>query len=60
MDMSMTVVKAAPARRWHCVLPTPFPASVDDISDAVIYLASDLSSGRHGNTTDRRHGATKV
>jgi enoyl-[acyl-carrier-protein] reductase (NADH) len=42
------------------VLPTPFPAHVDDISDAVIYLASDLSRAVTATQLTVDMGATKV
>jgi SDR family mycofactocin-dependent oxidoreductase len=45
---------------FGCVLPTPFPASVDDISDAVIYLASDLSRAVTATQLTVDMGATKV
>jgi enoyl-[acyl-carrier-protein] reductase (NADH) len=45
---------------FGCVLSTPFPASVDDISDAVIYLASDLSRAVTATQLTVDMGATKV
>jgi enoyl-[acyl-carrier-protein] reductase (NADH) len=42
------------------VLSTPFPAHVDDISDAVIYLASDLSRAVTATQLTVDMGATKV
>jgi len=45
---------------FGCVLPTPFPATVDDISDAVIYLASDLSRAVTATQLTVDMGATKV
>jgi SDR family mycofactocin-dependent oxidoreductase len=45
---------------FGCVLPAPFPASVDDISDAVIYLASDLSRAVTATQLTVDMGATKV
>ena len=45
---------------FGCVLPTPFPAHVDDISDAVIYLASDLSRAVTATQLTVDMGATKV
>jgi SDR family mycofactocin-dependent oxidoreductase len=45
---------------FGCVLSTPFPAAVDDISDAVIYLASDLSRAVTATQLTVDLGATKV
>jgi SDR family mycofactocin-dependent oxidoreductase len=45
---------------FGCVLPAPFPAQVDDISDAVIYLASDLSRAVTATQLTVDMGATKV
>jgi SDR family mycofactocin-dependent oxidoreductase len=45
---------------FGCVLSAPFPASVDDISDAVIYLASDLSRAVTATQLTVDMGATKV
>jgi SDR family mycofactocin-dependent oxidoreductase len=45
---------------FGCVLPTPFPAEVDDISDAVIYLASDMSRAVTATQLTVDMGATKV
>ena len=45
---------------FGCALPTPFPATVDDISDAVIYLASDLSRAVTATQLTVDMGATKV
>jgi NAD(P)-dependent dehydrogenase (short-subunit alcohol dehydrogenase family) len=42
------------------VLPTLMPAHVDDISDAVIYLASDLSRAVTATQLTVDMGATKV
>jgi SDR family mycofactocin-dependent oxidoreductase len=42
------------------LLPTLFPAHVDDISDAVIYLASDLSRAVTATQLTVDMGATKV
>jgi SDR family mycofactocin-dependent oxidoreductase len=42
------------------VLPTMMPAQVDDISDAVIYLASDLSRAVTATQLTVDMGATKV
>ena len=44
---------------FGCVLQTPFPAHVDDISDAVIYLASDLSRAVTATQLAVDMGATK-
>ena len=43
-----------------CMLSDPFPATVDDISDAVIYLASDLSRAVTATQLTVDLGATKV
>ena len=40
--------------------PAPFPAQVADISDAVIYLASDLSRAVTATQLTVDMGATKV
>jgi SDR family mycofactocin-dependent oxidoreductase len=45
---------------FGCVLSTPFPAHVDDVSDAVIYLASDLSRAVTATQLTVDMGATKV
>lgn len=45
---------------FGCILPKPFPASLDDISDAVIYLASDLSRAVTATQLTVDLGATKV
>ncbi|BCI83612.1 putative short-chain dehydrogenase/reductase [Mycolicibacterium sp. TY66] len=45
---------------FGCILSDPFPASVDDISDAVIYLASDLSRAVTATQLTVDMGATKV
>ena len=45
---------------FGCMLSTPFPAHVDDISDAVIYLASDLSRAVTATQLTVDMGATKV
>ena len=47
-------------RSFGIVLPTRFPAHVDDISDAVIYLASDLSRAVTATQLTVDMGATKV
>jgi enoyl-[acyl-carrier-protein] reductase (NADH) len=45
---------------FGCVLPAPFPPTVDDISDAVIYLASDLSRAVTAAQLTVDMGATKI
>ncbi len=45
---------------FGCMLSDPFPATVDDISDAVIYLASDLSRAVTATQLTVDMGATKV
>jgi SDR family mycofactocin-dependent oxidoreductase len=45
---------------FGCVISSPFPAAVDDISDAVIYLASDLSRAVTATQLTVDMGATKV
>jgi SDR family mycofactocin-dependent oxidoreductase len=45
---------------FGCALPTPFPAHVDDISDAVIYLASDMSRAVTATQLTVDMGATNV
>ncbi len=45
---------------FGCMLSDPFPATVDDISDAVLYLASDLSRAVTATQLTVDMGATKV
>ena len=45
---------------FGCVLPTPFPATVDDVSDAIIYLASDLSRAVRATQLTVDRGAAQV
>ena len=45
---------------FGAMLPALFPAQVDDISDAVVYLASDLSRAVTATQLTVDMGATKV
>lgn len=45
---------------FGCMLTEPFPAAVDDISDAVLYLASDMSRTVTATQLTVDLGATKV
>ena len=42
------------------VLPALMPATLDDLSDAVVYLASDMSRAVTGTQLTVDMGATKV
>jgi SDR family mycofactocin-dependent oxidoreductase len=57
-----TVLTAHPnyVTSFGMALPTVFPAHLDDISDAVIYLASDLSRAVTATQLTVDMGATKV
>jgi len=57
-----TVLTAHPTyvTSFGMVLTSLFPAHLDDISDAVIYLASDLSRAVTGTQLTVDMGATKV